>query len=222
MSISKKEFEHCIMNVVSNIINIHAPKYFLEHLKFRHVGAPSEYRVIQNPETRTQDVHLTIGDKTAVIPFRFDGYPRENITKEDVRKHQLTPGVNFLIERLVDEYYPQFENATWPEIISKDNLRGYVTSLVRNLNKIRDPENFHTELRFRDGPKMIINIEEGEQAIIAHFDYLGTRWSIAVAPQIKISEITEEQVQKWFKPESYVVEGITRRCYNLLQDSFSK
>jgi hypothetical protein len=221
MSISKKDFEHCIMNVVLNIINIHAPQYFLEHLKFKHVGAPVEYRVIQNPQTQTQDVHLTIGDKTVAIPFRFDGYPRDKITKEDVEKNQLTPGVNFLMEKLTDEYYPQFEDAKWVEIISKDDLRGYVESLVKNLNNICNPELFHRELRFRDGPKMVISIEEGEQAIFAHFDYLGTKCSLAIAPLIKISDITEEQSKQWFSPETQAVEIITLRCYNLFQRSLN-
>lgn len=222
MGISKKEFEYYITSVVSNIINIHAPQYFLEHLKFNHLGCPVEYQVIQNPETKTQDVHLTAGNKSVVIPFRFDGYPREKITKEDVIKNQLTPGVNFLIERLTDEYYPQFEDITWAEVISLDELREYVKCLVENLTNIRDPEKFDPSMVFRDGPKMVIDIEEGPSGIIARFDYLGTKWGLTVMPLTKISEITEEQVQKWFGPESGAVERITRHSYSLLQHSINK
>lgn len=210
------------MNVVSNIINIHSPQYFLEHLKFNHLGCPVEYRVIQNPETKTQNVHLTAGNKSAVIPFRFDGYPREKITQEDVIKNQMTPGVNFLIERLTDEYYPQFKDATWDEVIPQDTLRGYVEHLVKNLADIRNPEEFHSSMRFRDGPKMIISIEETDRGIYAHFNYLGTKWSLVVYPHIKGNEITEEQVQTWFGSESGAVERIIRHSNFLLQESINK
>lgn len=122
MPIDKKDFEYYITSVVCNIINIHIPKYFLETLVLRKYISQSQYQVIENLETKTQDVHLTINGQTVVIPFKFEGFPRSEITKEDVERSLLTPGINALIEKLVNEYQPYFSELEYIERTRKPGL----------------------------------------------------------------------------------------------------
>lgn len=102
------------------------------------------------------------------------------------------------------------------EIISRDDLRGYVKPLVCNLKTIRNPNEFHPSMRFRDGPKMIINIEEDGKIIIAHFQYLGHyNLKFPLFPKSKISEITDEDIKSLLDNEEVAINAITDKVYEL-------
>ena len=102
------------------------------------------------------------------------------------------------------------------EIISRDDLRGYVESLVRNLKNIRNPDEFHSVMRFRDGPRMVIDIGEDGKVIFARFNYLGHyNLQFPLFPKGKISEITDEDIGKFLGNEAVAVNAITNMVYNL-------
>lgn len=103
------------------------------------------------------------------------------------------------------------------EVINKEDLRDYVKCLVSNLKNICDPEKFDPNMRFRDGPKMIIYIEEDRgKIIIAHFQYLNHyHIKFPLFPKGKISEITDEDIKRFLRDETNVIEGITNNVYNL-------
>lgn len=102
------------------------------------------------------------------------------------------------------------------EIISRDKVRGYVKGLVFSLKHIHDPTLFDPNMRFRDGPKMIINIEEDGKIIIAHFQYLGHyNLKFPLFPKSKISEITDEDIKSLLGNEEVAINAITDKVYEL-------
>lgn len=91
------------------------------------------------------------------------------------------------------------------ERITEQKLRKYLEPLVRNLKNIHDPNNFHPAMRFRDGPKMIIQVYDNQdKKVVIHFSYLENFNVIYPFPfnGKKLSDITAEDVEECLTDEA--------------------
>lgn len=106
-------------------------------------------------------------------------------------------------------------------MITEEDLKGYVKCLVSNLKDINNPEKFDPQMRFRDGPKMIITITEGEMFIQAEFNYIHHDKKAAIPLSFgsnKFAEIDQRGIDLFIQNEEATVNMITRRLYRLFNN----
>lgn len=106
-------------------------------------------------------------------------------------------------------------------MVAEEDLKGYVKCLVRNLKNINNPEEFDPQMRFRDGPKMIITITEGKMFIEAEFDYIYHAKKATIPLSFganKFAEIDQRGIDLFIQNEEATVNGITRKLYRLFNN----
>lgn len=106
-------------------------------------------------------------------------------------------------------------------MVTEEDLKGYVECLVRNLKNINNPEKFHPEMVFRDGPKMAITIMEGKMFIEAEFNYIYHAKKATIPLSFgsnKFAEIDQRGIDLFIQNEEATVNAITRRLYQLFNN----